>query len=211
MYVWTAVILGIFYQVWQYRWMNTMYFRNKMLQQANSEGNVTCYMLVCQMSLCLMEIRGWSEKISLINVCEVSCGGLCVQQIALRSCLTFPLTALNFSQCQDCQIERRRGRGRRGEKREGKTTSEGRVRARILSVRLRVKEGTCPCAFWHSKVSACPPIITWWCVMKVRSVCLCSETMSVVLHRKPDWYRLDMGTEAKPKHLHNFLYTRIFH
>lgn len=90
---------------------------------------------------------------TLVCVCVWEWGGcvvnVCVQQIALRSRLTFPLTALNFSQCQHCQVEReerREGGGENNVRRPGRTVSREAVRASV---------------FWRSKASVCPPIITW--------------------------------------------------
>lgn len=47
-------------------------------------------------------------------------------------------------------------------------TSEADDGVRSLTVS---REGVRACMFWHSEVSAHSPIITWWCVMKVRPVC----------------------------------------
>lgn len=74
--------------------------------------------------------------------------------------------------------EREGGGARWGEKGEGKTTSEGWV---VLGARSLGRGSIClsvsgdsvhACMFWRSKVSARSPIITWWCVMKVRPVCV---------------------------------------
>lgn len=52
---------------------------------------------------------------------------VCAPQIALRSRLTFPLTALNFSQCQACQRKTERG-SERGEVKRGRGKPRQKVR-----------------------------------------------------------------------------------
>lgn len=129
------------------------------------------------------KVKGVKELVSWVCVCvcvwhRVVGSGVCAQRIALRSCLTFPLTALNFSQCQDCQRGRRRERGREGWEGGGEYhvrrlgwSKEGGGRWRE-GVYLSVSgDGVHACMFWRGKVSARSPIITWWCVMKVRPVC----------------------------------------
>lgn len=143
-----------------------------------TNSSVTPFRVVCQMSTSWKrkkkkKSREWKNE-SRECVCGTLWGGfVCVQQIALRSCLTFPLTALNFSWCQDCQRERRRERGRErweggGEyhvRRLGWSEEGGGVCLSVSGDTVRA------CMFWRGKVSACSPIITCWCVMKVRPVC----------------------------------------
>lgn len=109
---------------------------------------------------------------------------VCVQQIALRSRLTFPLTALNFSQCQDCQRARMREREREGgevRRGRGKTTSEGGDGVSSLSER---GDGVCACMFWHSNVSA-HSSHHHLVMCDEGQACLWAETLPEVSHSQP--------------------------
>lgn len=141
-----------------WRWI----IKNQLKQLFLMINNVTQSRVVSNVS------RNFSEKcLEWVSwMCVWHHISVCVQQIAQRSCLTFPLTALNFSQCQDCQRQRAREGGEVGRGR-GKTASEGgdgvsSLRAETAYVLVRF--GT---------VTFLPvlPIITWWCLMKVRPVC----------------------------------------
>lgn len=65
---------------------------------------------------------------------------VCGERKALRSRLTFPVTALNFSQCQELSgREKERQRQRKGEEDDEKGVAGGTAGPRTLSARLRVE------------------------------------------------------------------------
>lgn len=78
-----------------------------MLKQTVWSSPGLCMKSVCFSEKTRVQMRAW---VSWMWVCVWHYVSVCVLQIALRSRLTFPLTALNFSQCQDCQREKGRKR-----------------------------------------------------------------------------------------------------
>lgn len=193
-----CVIIQIIEHVRRKMVLKAVYRGKKRLMTMKS--SVTRSTFVCQTSLHQVEIQKkkteWDNKSH--ERVKHRAGGLCVQLIARRSRLTFPLTALNFSQYQDCQIERREegGEVRRG---RGKPRQKVGLDRGVFSVHLWEEEGMCAHMFWCSKGSACPSVITWWCVTKVRAVCELNHDSSSTQRTKLILSTYSLWSEASPE------------
>lgn len=187
-----------------YRFMNRYWrqiIKNQLKQLFLMINSVTQSRVVSNVSHNFSEKR--SARMSLMHACVWHHISVCVQQIAQRSCLTFPLTALNFSQCQDCQRARMREseRGRWGGKGEGKNH----VRRWGWSEQFESGDGVCACMFWHCNVSARSPH-HHLVMCDEGQACLWAETLPEAPHSQPHWFCPGTWIEASPNMYMSFCF-----
>lgn len=110
----------------------------------------------------------WHHVSKCVCVCLVDCSSTQSSDIPPDSSELFTVPGLSGSEEERKREVRWEGGGENHVRRQGRS-EEFRVRQRVF---LSVSgDGVRACMFWRSKVPACSPIITWWCVMKVRPVC----------------------------------------
>lgn len=108
------------------------------------------------------------HRVCSMCVCLVDCSTKS-SDIPTDSSELFTVPGLSESEKERKREVRWEGGGENHVRRLGWSEESG-VQGVGLSVCLS-EDAVCACMFWRGEVSACSPIITWWCVMKVRPVC----------------------------------------